>query len=48
MNNWYEDKNTAMLQILAEDAGAPELRNPRNGGLRAKGLFARLAKTIRG
>ncbi len=27
---------------LAEDAGAPELRNPLNSGMRAKGLRERL------
>ena len=28
--------------VLAEDAGAPELRNPLNSGMRAKGLLSRL------
>ena len=28
--------------LLAEDAGAPELRNPLNSGMRARGLLNRL------
>ena len=28
--------------LLAEDTGAPELRNPLNSGMRAKGLLSRL------
>ena len=28
--------------LLAEDAGAPELRSPLNSGMRAKGLLSRL------
>jgi len=28
--------------LLAEDTGAPELRNPLNSGMRAKGLLRRL------
>ena len=28
--------------VLAEDAGAPELRNPLNSGMRAKSLLSRL------
>ena len=28
--------------VLAEDTGAPELRNPLNSGMRAKGLLSRL------
>lgn len=46
MNNWYDDKDMAMNRILAEDAAAPELRNPLLGGLRSKGLFAALMRTI--
>lgn len=48
MKNWYDDRDTRMGQILAEDAGAPELRNPKEGGLRPQGLLARLVRTIRG
>ena len=40
--------NTANSQnlsaLLAEDVHAPELRNPRNGALRARGWFAQLFK----
>lgn len=28
--------------LLAEDTGAPELRNPLNSGMRTKGLLSRL------
>ncbi len=28
--------------MMAEDAGAPELRNPLNSGMRAKSLLSRL------
>ncbi len=28
--------------MMAEDAGAPELRNPLNSGMRATGLLSRL------
>ena len=39
MNN-YQFMNIATL--LAEDTGAPELRNPLNSGMRAKNLLSRL------
>ena len=38
MNNAFMNIST----MLAEDAGAPELRNPLAGGMRAKGLLSRL------
>ena len=38
MNNTFMNIST----MLAEDAGAPELRNPLAGGMRAKGLLGRL------
>ena len=38
MNNAFMNIST----VLAEDAGAPELRNPLAGGMRAKGLLGRL------
>ncbi len=34
--------NCHMANMLAEDAGAPELRNPLAGGMQAKGLLSRL------
>ena len=37
MNNTFMNIST----LLAEDAGAPELRNPLNSGMRAKGLLSR-------
>ena len=48
MRNWFDDKDMTMRQIMAEDAAAPELRNPRMGGLRGKSLVAALIRTIRG
>ena len=42
-------KNSAYLAtVLSEDAGAPELRNPLSGGLRAQGLLWRLLGKKRG
>lgn len=38
MNNAFMNIST----MLAEDAGAPELRNPLAGGMRAKGLLGKL------
>ena len=43
MNAWYENNDNVMLQLLAEDVSAPELRNPRLGGLRAPRWLSRLA-----
>ena len=40
MNNNAQVMNMAVL--MAEDVGAPELRNPLVSGLRAKGIFSRL------
>ena len=31
-----------IAELLAEDAGAPELRNPLNSGMRAKDLLTRI------
>ena len=46
MMNWmYNNSNVQVMNMaarMAEDAGAPELRNPLAGGLRAKGIFSRL------
>lgn len=40
--------NTLNLSaLLAEDVYAPELRNPKNSGMRARGWFARLFKKDR-
>ena len=38
VNNAFMNIST----VLAEDAGAPELRNPLAGGMRAKGLLGKL------
>ena len=47
MNNWYCTAN--MSTMLAEDAGAPELRNPIHSGIRARGwLFRLIFKSRRG
>lgn len=46
MMNWMIlHNNVQVMNIaaqMAEDAGAPELRNPLAGGMRSKGIFARL------
>ena len=45
MINWMNSNNSQMMNIaarMAEDTGAPELRNPLVSGMRAKGLFSRL------
>ena len=39
MNN---DHIMNIAAMMAEDTGAPELRNPLNSGMRAKGLLDRL------
>ena len=45
MMYWMINHNTQVMNMaarMAEDAGVPELRNPRAGGMRAKGIFSRL------
>ena len=42
MNTWYNENTINIASMLAEDAGAPELRNPRNSAIRARGFIARL------
>lgn len=42
MNTWYNESAVNIASMLAEDAGAPELRNPRNSAIRARGLIVRL------
>ena len=45
MMNWMNNNNVPVMNMaarMAEDVGAPELRNPLAGGMRAKGLFSRL------
>ena len=39
--------NNNMATMLAEDAGAPELRNPLAGGMQATGWLNRLISLIR-
>ena len=41
MNN-HNTQEMNMSARMAEDAGAPELRNPLTGGMRAKGFLSRL------
>ena len=36
------DQIINIAAVMAEDTGAPELRNPLNSGMRAKGLLSRL------
>ena len=43
--NWMNNHNTQEMNMaarMAEDAGAPELRNPLASGMRAKGILSRL------
>ena len=40
MNNWMNQIN--MASVLAEDVHAPELRNPKNSGMRFGGWLGRL------
>ena len=40
MNNWNNQMN--MTCVLAEDVNAPELRNPKNSGMRFGGWLRRL------
>ena len=35
MNTWFSVNTCNMAYLLAEDTGAPELRNPLNSGIRA-------------
>ena len=45
MMNLMNNNNIPVMNIaarMAEDVGAPELRNPLAGGMRAKGFFSRL------
>ena len=45
MMNWMINHNTQVMNMaarMAEDAGAPELRNPLACGMRAKGFLSRL------
>ena len=43
MNTWYDNNRTAgIAALLAEDAGAPELRNPRHSAMRSFGWLTRI------
>ncbi len=45
MMNWMNNNNVPVMNMaarMAEDVGAPELRNPLAGGMRAKGFFSQL------
>ena len=45
MMNWMNNNNDQVMNMaarIAEDAGAPELRNPLASGMRAKGILSRL------
>ena len=47
MKNWYDDKDMEMARIMAEDAAAPELRNPLTWRLNARRKAHRAAKRHR-
>ena len=36
MNTWYENTVPNMAYVMAEDTGAPELRNPLNSAIHAE------------
>ena len=40
MNNWMNQ--ISMASMLAEDVNAPELRNPKNSGMRVKSWLKKL------
>ena len=40
------DQFVNIAAMLAEDAGAPELRNPLNSGMQSKGLLDKLLSRI--
>ena len=45
MMNWMNNYSVQVMDMaawMAEDVGAPELRNPLTSGMRAKGFFSRL------
>jgi hypothetical protein len=42
ISNTTDNLFTNIASMMAEDSGAPELRNPLNSGMRAKGFFSRL------
>ena len=45
MMNWMNNNNVPVMNMaarMAEDVGAPELRNPLAGGMRAKVFFSQL------
>ena len=45
MMNWMNHHNAQTMNMaarMAEDVGAPELRNPLASGMRAKGILSRL------
>ena len=45
MMNWMNHYSVQVMDMaarMAEDVGAPELRNPLTSGMRAKGFFSRL------
>ena len=46
MNSWMNHVN--MASVLAEDVHAPELRNPKNSGMRFGGWLGRLIGRIAG
>ena len=39
--------NNYMSTLMAEDVGAPELRNPNHSAIRSRSLFSRLFGKIR-
>lgn len=42
MNTWYNGYGMNIASVLAEDTGAPELRNPRHSAARGTSWLVRL------
>ncbi len=42
MNTWYNTIGINIASQLAEDTGAPELRNPNHSAMRSQGWLSRL------
>ena len=47
MYNWLNTRAYGFSTLLAEDAGAPELRNPRHSAMRSRGWLSRWFKRAR-
>lgn len=48
MNNWYNTTVPNLAYVMAEDTGAPELRNPLNSAIHASRDDKRAIHPLRG